>query len=458
MNPSLVPGLDRAKRNFTACLFGASGRAPRAPGDYPADRAGMEALLARLRPFRAAGARLVVGIEASASLDDNLLAFFDSAAARADGPLTLLRLDAAQVAGFRGPRPVRGKTDKTDARRTARFTLTFAAELDAFEADPQAQAMLRLVNERATLVEESVALKNRLQDRLIIAFPEFERVFPDPCSEFALHVLSQVPTAAHCARKRPATLAAMRARKGGHCVGPERAAKLLALARRSVASAVSEDDAETIQYLVQRLTHNARRIARIAQRLGDWIGQAPAAAPAPASPETPAPLSVPEQIRLADSLPGFAAVGAATIVLRCRGIARFPTGKALAAQLGACPDRNQTGASEKPGRLTHRGDRRTRAVLYLLALTACRHDPAMAFHQWRLLGKGLTKKQAVCAQMNRLARILQAVIRTRTPYDPARAAATARARHPDLWKIREQAGLPGRFRPRKGAQHALHAA
>lgn len=122
MNRSLILGLDPAKRNFTACLMDTQGAVVMASTDFAMNHAGLEALVARLRPHRAAATRLLVGVEASAALDDNLLAFLASPAARADGELSVLRLDAGPVARFSAARPIRGKTDKADARRMAEFT------------------------------------------------------------------------------------------------------------------------------------------------------------------------------------------------------------------------------------------------------------------------------------------------------------------------------------------------
>jgi len=447
---SLILGLDPAKRNFTACLMDTQGVVLVPSEDFACDRAGFELAMARLRPHRAVAGRLVVGIEASASLDDNLLAFFAGPDARADGEVSLLRVDAGQVARFSGPRPIRGKTDKSDARRIAEFTRAYAGQLQAFEADKEAQAMARLVNEREQLVRDNTALKNRLQDRLVISFPEFERVFVEPCSELALAVLRVVPTAAVCARKRAVTLAKIRARKHGHCVGEERAGKLIALAGRSIASATASSDADTILYLVARLELNLGRIHQIEAQMKLYVGEpeipasagvAESPAPQPCVSEIK-PASLVEQIRLADSLPGTGLVGGVTLVLRSRDLTRFTSGKALAAQLGACPDREQTGSSKDRGHLTHRGDRRTRSTLYVLVQTACQFDPAMAFHKWRLVQKGMTPKQAVCACMNRYVNILWSMVNQREAYDVKKTISNAKKHHPELWKTFVRDVLP----------------
>lgn len=437
MTCSLILGVDPAKKNFTACLMDAEGRLLFPSEDFAMDRQGFDDLAGRVRPHQAGGAPLVVGIEASAALDDNLMAFVHSWRGQSPSPVTLIRLDAGQVARFTGPRPIRAKTDKADARRIAEFTRAYAARLDAFENDPQTLAMARLINERDQLVGDNVALKNRLQDRLVTAFPEFDQVFKEPCCPLALKVLRRIRTAARCARMRAGSLEKIRAAKAGHCVGAQRAADLIALAKTSIASAVDDIAADAVDHLCALIEFNLERIARIESQIKEFAQSEPRAAQPSAQEAQPgdaATLSIPRQIRLADSMPGVGVIGAATIILRCRGLERFTSAKALAAQLGLCPELRQSGSSQNHASLTHRGDRRTRSMLYLLTQIACNNDPSMAFHKWRHRQKGLTPKQAICACMNRYAKIMWTLVHTNSAYDPARMLMNVKTHHPDLWR------------------------
>ena len=390
-----------------------------------------QALAGRLEP----GDRLIVGVEATASLDDNLLAWLHGWPAPFE--VTVLRLNSAQTGKFVGPKPIRGKTDPVDSRwRIAEFARVYAAQLHAFVHDPQTQAMERLVNERQTLGAEAAAAKNRLHDRLVIGFPEFASLFADPGAPLARAVLRRAPTARHAAALRASTLAAVRAPRGGPALGPERAAALRQAARQSIASATADTDAGAVRFLLGQLERIEERqhaidahLKAYAQRLQD--AAAPASdAPAPA-PDAPA--SIPEQLRLLDSIRGVGLVGAATIVLRSGGLGRFPTAKALGAQLAACPDRLQTGSSRNSSRLTTCGDRRARSVLYLLTQAACNFDPVCAFHKWRLEQKGRTPKQALCAGMNRMAHLMWTLARTRQTYDVNRALEQVVLHHRHLW-------------------------
>jgi transposase len=440
------------------------------PLDFSADRAGFLALLERLRERLGEGDRLMAGVEASGVFDDNLLAFLGSL--RAERWRThVLRLDPAQVAHFGEAHPVRGKTDAADARRIARFTRAYGAELDCFESDREALVMLRLVNERGHLVEDHTAWVNRLKDHLVVCFPELESIFKELDAALPLAVLEEVPTAAEAARRQARTLARVRPdAPRSHRLGEERARAIVRAAKDSVACAADAHDGATVRFAVRQIQALDGRIKEIETALESYYNQtvteigaaatgratadnqpvskrpAGGAVPAPSAngpviaPETagasacPAPLSIPEQLRLADTVPGVAMVGACTVVLRSRGLGRFTCAKALAAQLGACPDRNQTGTSRDRAHLTHRGDRRTRATLYMLTQAAALHDPVMAFHKWLHERKGLRPKQAVCACMNRMARWIYGVAKTRTPFDPQRAVENARRHHRELWE------------------------
>lgn len=439
-------GIDPAKRKFTACLISPDngGFSPR---DFECSRAGfqqLEVALAQAMSFTEE-ARLVVGVEASASCDDNLLAFFQELRARQ--PLTLIRVDSAQVKNFGAARPSRSKTDSTDARRIALFTRQYAHELDRFEQDPEAQAMHRLVNERLSLVADRVAETNALRDRLIPAFPEFEDVFDDPTGPLALAVLAKVPTAAVAATKRASSLESIQAKKYGEYLGAARASQIIALGKTSIASATGPQEQASVRRQIERIEMIRRHIAEIEHELELYCTSIPTLSPmlpaqltepstdAPASvPLTQTPLTPAEEIRLVDTIPGIAIVGASTIVLRSRGVSRFTNAKAFAAQLGTCPSRSQTGSSRDTSRLTSRGDRLTRGILYQLTHIAALNDPAMAFHKWHATEKGHVGKQAICACMNRMAKVIYGVVRTRTKYNPMKAVENIEKHHTALWK------------------------
>lgn len=91
------------------------------------------------------------------------------------------------------------------------------------------------------------------------------------------------------------------------------------------------------------------------------------------------------------------------------------------AHAGLDPKHHQSGSSvaQKP-RISKAGNRYLRAALYMPALVAVQHDPALrAFYQ-RLLDRGKAKLQALVAVMRKLLHAAWGMFRNDQPYDGAK--------------------------------------
>lgn len=96
---------------------------------------------------------------------------------------------------------------------------------------------------------------------------------------------------------------------------------------------------------------------------------------------------------------------------------RFNNARETAAFLGLVPCHKSSGTSLKTrGRLSGRGDADLRARMYMPAVCAMTHDPAMkAFYQ-QLVAKGKPSKVALIAVMRKLVHVCYGVIKHQTPY------------------------------------------
>lgn len=425
MNASFVLGIDPGKSFFAATLMHCSGERVWKAKEFDMSRDGFDALRSKLP-----AGDLTVGIEASGRIDDNLLAWLCQwKSVCSDRKITVIRVNPGQSARFGGPKPRRNETDGSDSDHVGEFTRVYAQRLEAFEHDPQAQAMTRLINERQRLVEELAAIKCRIQEQLLICFPEFTKVFADPFGMLARAVLRKAPTARHTARLRPISLARVKAGRKERSLGKDPAGELIQLAQRSIASAGEEQDGATMVFLLDELELLDRRLTSMEKTLVTYAAQAKDEV-GPGEQK----VSAARQVQLLDSLPGMAIVAASTLVLGTRGLARFESGKALSAQWASCPQRTQTGTSLDKTRLTAKGDHKRRAMLYLSTQIACMFDPAFAFHKWRMIQRGLCPQQAICAAMNRMARVAWSLVAQNQTYDVNRMIEQIQIHHPDLWK------------------------
>ena len=94
-----------------------------------------------------------------------------------------------------------------------------------------------------------------------------------------------------------------------------------------------------------------------------------------------------------------------------------------AALAGVVPVHHESGTSVrgKP-RISHQGDGRVRAGLYMPTLSACTHDPTFKAHYQALVARGLAKQAALLAVMHRMIRIAYGVLQHGSPYDPGKVA------------------------------------
>jgi transposase len=131
--------------------------------------------------------------------------------------------------------------------------------------------------------------------------------------------------------------------------------------------------------------------------------------------------------RLLQSASGIGPVASATLIAELPELGRLNR-REIAALVGVAPMANDSGSTR--GRRRIQGGRfEVRRVLYMAALTASRHNPGIKAFYERLVAAGKLPKVALVACMRKLLGTLNAMIKTRTPWqaDYKRAAPPQRA-------------------------------
>ena len=95
--------------------------------------------------------------------------------------------------------------------------------------------------------------------------------------------------------------------------------------------------------------------------------------------------------------------------------------RAVAALVGVAPFARDSGLM-KGSRTIWGGRPQVRAVLYMAALVAVRHNPALRAFYHRLIAPGKAKKLALTAAMRKLLVILNAMLRDRQPWRAPQSA------------------------------------
>lgn len=117
---------------------------------------------------------------------------------------------------------------------------------------------------------------------------------------------------------------------------------------------------------------------------------------------------------LLTSVPGIGPLTARTL-LACLPELGTISRQSIAALVGVAPINRDSGTM-RGKRTTWGGRRVVRSALYMAALVATRFNPVLKAHYARLLAAGKPKKLALVAVMRKLLVILNAMLRTQTPW------------------------------------------
>jgi transposase len=169
-------------------------------------------------------------------------------------------------------------------------------------------------------------------------------------------------------------------------------------------------DAQTRQDIQQHLQHLqdlSTRIQEVKKRLHAHIEQH----------ET---LKSPCALMIA--LPGIAELSAARLLAEIVDIKRFKTVKQLVAHAGLAPEEHSSGTSVRgKTSIGKSGRSKLRKALYMCAVVASTHDPAIRAFAQRMRQRGKLAKVVLTAVMRKLLHMVYGILKTEEAYDPTKA-------------------------------------
>jgi transposase len=121
---------------------------------------------------------------------------------------------------------------------------------------------------------------------------------------------------------------------------------------------------------------------------------------------------------LLDSIPGVGEATLAHLLVALSDHYGFENAKQATAHAGLDPRIRESGKWIGKTRLTKSGDPMLRKALYMPALSAWRHNPAIRAFCERLKANGKNGKAIVCAAMRKLIHIAFGVLKSGKPFDP----------------------------------------
>jgi transposase len=220
------------------------------------------------------------------------------------------------------------------------------------EAAVQLKGMVR---HRYELIAESTQRKNKLLAICDEIFPELTQVMKDPTLPSALALRKQFPTPAALATASVSTLQAARI---GHYPSD---AKLVELQRLAVQSIGTKEPARLRgltfeqEQLIEELTLIHKHLEKLETEMTQIVTNA-------------------REGQILMSIPGIGPIPAATMIAMIGTIANFERPSQLKAYFGWAPAVKQSGYSLDSARLSPRGTRQMKQMMYLMVWTAIKMD------------------------------------------------------------------------------------
>jgi transposase len=392
-----VVGIDVAKRSHVVCAIDArTGKVRQRSKRIEASSAGYAELQHALAEWGTPQS-LLIGLEATGTLWEPLHDSLTHAG------YSVLLLNPRQTAAWAAGLGLRAKTDGMDAQTLARGLLAGLARASVLPSET-IQALRELTRARRDLIGTRTAVRQRLLDELVVAFPELPDHLPDHCDlarPAVLDLLSSYGSAQSIAAADPTEIAAHLAEQSGGRWGAGEAEVLQSLARASAAST----RAVSARALV------VQTFARQLRELQPHIAALEAAIAAVLEQDEPGG-------RLLE-IPGIGPIHAATIRAELGDVSRFTTVDQAVAYAGLEPRVRQSGAFVGQAKLSKRGPGALRHALYLATLVAVRYREEWRDRYQRLLDRGRAKKEALTILSRALLRVIYHLLSTGDVYAPA---------------------------------------
>jgi len=288
------------------------------------------------------------------------------------------------------------KTDKKDALTIAQFLLANEHSLNTMAISQSTQDLKDLARERESLTWLISGMKNDIRRLLQTTFPELESLCK-PYSETMLHFLRRFPSARLIRGAKTKEI-----EKALICPNERRkrvlitAQEIINAAKRSVASAgvakelILSEKVSTVLYL---------------QEKNDKITEALI--------ESCESLKI-EDLDIIRSVDGVDDITGSTFLAELGDLSNFGSYKHVIAFAGLDPSINQSGQHEGISRISKRGNRHLRRIIFMMTMCSVRGNNVFRKYFLKRKQEGLPPMKALMATAHKLIRVIFSMLSNKT--------------------------------------------
>ncbi len=282
-------------------------------------------------------------------------------------------------------------TDKVSALSIAEYLIAHPGKI-MYQQEDYWSPLRKQWSFISLLIKQKTQLLNQLEMLIYSANPELLQYCQDGMPQWVLKLLKKYPTAGLLSRARAATVARI------PYITLDRAKKLVKGAKNSIASADDDITGQLVSSTIGQILQLAKNIQVQSKILADNC-------------------SIPE-IELLKTFPGIDDYSAIGLMLELQSIERFSTVKELASFVGIHPVFKASGDGSTVARMSKKGRKVPRNILYMVALTGIRCNPLIRDLYQKQVARGKEKMSAIGICMHKVLRILYGMLKNNTAFDP----------------------------------------
>lgn len=242
------------------------------------------------------------------------------------------------------------------------------------------------------LVKQKVQLLNQLESIVYTANTEVLTYCKHSTPNWLLRVLKQYPTAKRLARAQVSSLVKI------PYVSREKAENLVAKAKLSISSSNDKITETIIKATVEQILQLEKTIACNEKQMSDSC-------------------KLPE-VKILESFKGIATYSAVGLILEIGAIERFSSSKKLASFFGLHPTLKSSGDGIAYVRMSKKGRREPRLILFNVARTAINCNPLIKEIYEKHVKRGMPKMAAIGCVMHKILRIVYGMLKNKQNFDP----------------------------------------
>lgn len=390
-------GIDVSKASCQCVILDNDGEALGKNFTILLSRDEFDKLIKKIDKFNISCDDIVIGLEATGSLWENLYSFLT------ENKFKVILLNPFQTSKYHEAVLKKAKTDAIDAYVIAGLLRSGHAGRSHIPEE-DIQSLRDLVRLKTGYLKSMKAYKRKAYSLLNLVFPELLRLVKDPFNVVSSDILMHYQTALDFKVLKPKHLLKIARSRKGNNYDEAWAQKVIAQAKDSIYSGrASRARSITLKSLISQIKSFKEQIELLEAEILKILK------PDDSTPNTPADNLL--------TIPGVGPATAACVLAEIGDIHRFSSCKDFIGFIGLYPQIKQSGSSLNRAKLTSKGSRLLKHALYIASVASIKHNDYLRNLYHKKVSQGKVPKQALIVVARKLASIMYSMLKNNSSYD-----------------------------------------